>query len=120
MVGNLEIIDGRWGASLEIGPVAEGTDPELGRHPVPVGGRWGAVHPLYQDVPRLLLYDLEADPFARHAVNDEHPELVARYRELLLEQWRAHRTLAERFGDGEQAPMTPEQLRQLRALGYLP
>jgi arylsulfatase A-like enzyme len=120
MVGNLEIIDGRWGASLEIGPVAEGADPELGRHPVPVGGRWGAVHPLYVDVPRLLLYDLEADPYARHAVNDEHPELVARYRELLLEQWRAHRALAERFGEGEQAPMTPEQLRQLRALGYIP
>jgi arylsulfatase A-like enzyme len=120
MVGNLEIIDGRWGASLEIGPVAEGADPELGRHPVPVGGRWGAVHPLYRDVPRLLLYDLEADPYARDAVNDEHPELVAHYRELLLEQWRAHRALAERFGDTEAAPLTPEQLRQLRALGYIP
>jgi arylsulfatase A-like enzyme len=120
MVGNLEIIDGRWGASLEIGPVAEGADPELGRHPVPVGGRWGAVHPLYRDVPRLLLYDLEADPYVRHAVNDEHPELVAHYRELLLEQWRAHRALAERFGDTEAAPLTPEQLRQLRALGYIP
>ncbi len=119
MVGNLEIIDGRWGASLEIGPVAEGADPALGRHAVPAGGRWGPVHPYFADVPRLLLYDLEADPFALRAVNDEHPELVERYREVLLEQWRAHRVLAERFADAEETPMTPEQLKQLRALGYI-
>jgi arylsulfatase A-like enzyme len=119
MVGNLEIIDGRWGASLEIGPVAEGADPERGRHSVPAGGRWGAVHPYYEDVPRLLLYDLEADPFASRAVNDEHPERVERYREMLLEQWRAHRALAQRFGEAEATPMTPGQLRQLRALGYI-
>jgi hypothetical protein len=27
MVGNLEIIDGRWGASMKIVPVAAGADP---------------------------------------------------------------------------------------------
>ena len=59
--GNLEIMDGRWGASLEIGP-HPGDDPALGRHPVPAGGRWGAVHPYFADEPRLLLYDLEKDP----------------------------------------------------------
>ena len=120
MVGNLEIIDGRWGASLEIGPVSEGADPELGRHSAPAGGRWGAVHPYFPEVPRLLLYDLEADPFARRAVNDQHPELVTHYRDLLLEQWEAHRALAESFDDEvEETPMTPEQLNQLRALGYI-
>ena len=120
MVGNLEIIDGRWGASLEIGPVSENADPELGRHSVPAGGRWGAVHPYFARVPRLLLYDLEDDPFARRAVNDEHPERVAHYRALLLEQWQSHRALAQRFDEEvEETPMTPEQLNQLRALGYI-
>ncbi len=89
------------------------------RHSIPVGGRWGAVHPFFPDVPRLLLYDLEADPFAVRAVNDEHPELVKRYTAFLLEQWEAHRLLAQRFVGGEEIPMTPEQLEQLRALGYI-
>ncbi|HEX6883687.1 MAG TPA: sulfatase-like hydrolase/transferase, partial [Planctomycetota bacterium] len=97
MIGNLELIDGKWGASLEIGP------GELGRHSVPAGGRWGAVHPFFADRPRLLLYDLEQDPFATRAVNAEHPELVARYEQLLRERWEAHQLLAERFQEGESA-----------------
>jgi arylsulfatase A-like enzyme len=119
MVGNLEIIDGRWGASLEIGPLAEGADPNVGRHSVPVGGRWGAVHPFFPNVPRLLLYDLENDPFALHAVNDEHPDLVRHYTKHLLGQWQAHRALAQRFSEAGEIPVTPEQLEQLRALGYV-
>ncbi len=119
MVGNIEIIDGRWGASLEIGPAPDGSPTETGRRSVPAGGRWGAVHPFFPEVPRLLLYDLEADPFTTHAVNDEHPELVQHYTELLLEQWSAHQALAQRFDQGEAEPMSPEQLEQLRALGYI-
>ncbi len=119
MVGNLELVDGRWGASLEIAPVVDGGDPGRGRHAVPAGGRWGAVHPYYEDVPRLLLYDLETDPFARRAVNDEHPELVRRYTRELLEVWEGHRALAGQFRDADAAPLTPEQLQQLRALGYI-
>ena len=119
LIGNLEIVDGRWGASLEIGPPAESGDPERGRFAVPAGGRWGAVHPYYPDVPKLLLYDLEADPFARRAVNDEHPELVAKYEALLLEQWQAHKALAGQFSQAEEVALSPEQLRQLRALGYI-
>lgn len=119
MIGNLEIVDGRWGASLEIGPHPGAERDGRGRHAVPAGGRWGAVHPYFPDVPRLLLYDLWNDPFARRAVNDEHPELVERYRRLLLEQWKAHRALAQRFEAGEEVALTPEQLRQLQALGYI-
>jgi arylsulfatase A-like enzyme len=119
MIGNLEIIDGRWGASLEIGPVPEGADPSRGRHAVPAGGRWGAVHPYFPDVPRLLLYDLEKDPFATRCVNDEHPELVEHYTQLLLEQWQAHQALAQQFSESDEGEMTPEQLEQLRALGYI-
>ncbi|MCZ6727046.1 MAG: sulfatase [Acidobacteria bacterium] len=120
MIGNLDIVDGRWGASLEIGPQPEGSsDSTLGRHAVPIGGRWGAEHPHFPAVPRLLLYDLEIDPFARTAVNDEHPELVEKYRALLLEQWVAHQALAGQFLEASEVTLTPEQLRQLRSLGYI-
>lgn len=119
MIGNLEIIDGRWGASLEIGPLTEGADPKLGRHSVPAGGRWGAVHPFFPNVLRLLLYDLEHDPFTLHAVNDEHPDLVRHYTQKLLAQWQAHRALAQRFSEAGEVAVTPEQLEQLRALGYV-
>ncbi|MGQ0552440.1 MAG: sulfatase family protein [Planctomycetota bacterium] len=111
-VGNLEAIDGRWGASLEIGPASRG------RHAVPAGGRWGAVHPFFPEAPRLLLYDLHADRFARRAVNDEHPELVVKYEQLLRERWAAHLLLAQRFTASEAAPLSPEELEQLKALGY--
>ena len=119
MIGNLEIIDGRWGASLEIAPVAEGADPGLGRHEVPAGGRWGAVHPFYAQAPRLLLYDLHQDPFALRAVNDQHPDVLARYRRVLREHWQAHRALATQFHQDGGAALDPEQLQQLRALGYI-
>jgi len=119
MIGNLELIDGRWGASLEIGPVPPGADPGRGRHAVPAGGRWGAVHPFFPDVPRLLLYDLRNDPIATRAVNDEHPELVEKYRARLLAIWDEQRALAARFHEaGGGAPMSPEEVQQLEALGY--
>jgi len=119
MIGNLDIVDGRWGASLEIGPVIDGGDTEKGRHAVPAGGRWGAAHPYYAEAPKLLLYDLENDPFARAAVNEEHPDLVAKYKALLLEQWQAHQALSGQFSQVEEVTLSPEQLQQLRALGYI-
>ncbi len=119
LIGNLEIVDGRWGASLEIGPQPEGSEPGRGRYAVPVGGRWGALHPHFPEVPRLLLYDLDADPFATRAVNEEYPELVERYRALLLEQWEAHQALAGRFQAAGDVELSPEQLQQLRSLGYI-
>ncbi len=119
MIGNLEIVDGRWGASLEIGPVPDGADPARGRHAVPAGGRWGAVHPFFPEAPRLLLYDLWNDPFAVRAVNDEHPDLVERYRDVLMRQWEAQRSLAQRFQEAGEAALSPEQLQQLQALGYI-
>jgi arylsulfatase A-like enzyme len=118
MIGNLELVDGRWGASLEIGPVPPGADPSRGRHAVPAGGRWGAVHPFFPDVPRLLLYDLREDPFAARAVNDAPPELVESYHKRLLALWDEQRALAERFHEAGGVPMSPEQMQQLEALGY--
>ena len=55
--GLIEVVDGRWGASLEINP-----DPEelLERQrPVP-----------------LLLYDLWNSPVGLYSVHEEHPDLV--------------------------------------------
>ncbi|MGH9362789.1 MAG: sulfatase-like hydrolase/transferase, partial [Thermoanaerobaculia bacterium] len=69
--------------------------------------------------PLLLLYDLWNGPFAERAVNDRHPRLVERYRRLLLQQWRAHLALAGRFRQAGEMPLTPEQLQQLRSLGYI-
>ena len=70
-------------------------------------------------MPRLLLYDLWNDPFARRAVNDSHPELVGHYREVLEKLYAAHRALAQRFQQAGEVPLTPDQLQQLRALGYI-
>lgn len=118
-IGNLELVDGRWGASLELGPVPAGADPAHGRHAVPAGGRWGALHPFFPEAPRLLLYDLAEDPFATRAVNDAHPELVTRYAARLAELWQAHRALAQRFVEAEEPALDTEQLEQLQALGYV-
>jgi hypothetical protein len=71
------------------------------------------------DLPNELGGEQSSDPFTRRAVNEEHPELVEKYRAVLLEQWEAHRALAGRFTAGEDATLSPEQLQQLRSLGYI-
>jgi len=106
--GLIEVVDGRWGASLEINPARdrqeEGDDKEEDkeRRPVP-----------------LLLYDLWNDPVCLHSVHEEHPELVEKYTRFLEGQWLADRLLAQRFSRSEAQPLNPEQLRTLRALGYI-
>ena len=117
LIGNIEIVDGRWGASLEIGPTPLGADPRFGRHAVPAAGRGAS--PYFSEVPRLLLYDLSSDPFAVHSVNERYPALVEKYSGLLLHQWKAHQALAKRFQPAEAAPLTPDELRALRSLGYI-
>ncbi|MCK5411573.1 MAG: sulfatase, partial [Gemmatimonadetes bacterium] len=89
--GHIEVLDGRWGASLEIVP--EGLDWETFHPPDPQ--RAARAH---SDAgPRLLLYDVWNDPFATANVNDQHPELVEKYTAFLEAQWEAHRALATRF-----------------------
>ena len=97
--GRIEIIDGRWGASLWIGPQPEDS---TARRPTP-----------------LLLFDVWNDPLALKLMNDAHPELVKKYTALLQKQWEAHRLLAQRFTAGSKVELTPEQLETLRALGYI-
>ena len=114
LIGNLEEIDERWGASLEI----RTADPAAmrGRHPAPAGGRWNAHD--FAEVPRLLLYDLAADPRALRDVSSEHPERAAAARERLLRLFEEHRALAALFEAGEEAELSAEQQEALRALGY--
>ena len=107
MSGLIEIIDGWWGASLEIG---EGAANEIGG----VGARTDEHRPS-----PLLLYDLRNDPFTRHSLHEEHPDLVERYQGLLQHQWTVHKELGDSLGEGGQVEVGQEQLEALRALGYI-
>ena len=94
-------MDGRWGASLEING---GASRNVRREPRPV---------------TLLLYDLWNDPMALWSLHEERPDLVQKYTAFLEEQFEAHQLLAQQFTPGEESPLTPEQLRTLRSLGYI-
>ena len=96
--GRIEMIDGRWGASLWIGAPEDTLNPR----PTP-----------------LLLFDVWNDPLALKLMNDEHPDMVKTYTELLQKHWEAHRLLAQRFTPGAKVELSPEQLETLRALGYI-
>ena len=82
LLGVIEVVDGRWGASLEINPGPE-KRPETQR-PVP-----------------LLLYDLWNDPMALWSVHEERPDLVQKYTAFLEAQFEAHQLLAKQFTPGE-------------------
>ena len=112
--GHIEMIDGRWGASLEIWP-------ERGPGEPPVEpSRWAAKARFHVDgLPRLLLYDLWEDPFTLQNVNNRYPELVEKYTQLLEAQWQSHLTMAALYEPGGQSELGPEQLQALRALGYI-
>jgi arylsulfatase A-like enzyme len=94
--GRIEVIDGRWGASLEIRQ-----DPEAD-HWVP-----------------LLIYDLWNDPYCLKSLHEQRPDLVEKYTEFLEKQFEAHQALAKHFTRGADSALTPEQLRTLRSLGYI-
>ena len=97
--GVIEVVDGRWGASLEINP---DPDEEEERRPA-----------------SLLLYDLWSDPMALWSLHEERPELVQKYTAFLEEQFEAHMALAQYFTPSGEVELTPEQLRTLRTLGYI-
>ncbi|MEE8550261.1 MAG: sulfatase [Gemmatimonadota bacterium] len=104
--GELEVVDGRWAASLQINPEPpeEDEDEEAAerRRPVP-----------------LLLYDLWNDHYTLHSLHEERPDLVEKYTAFLEEQWEAHQVLAQLFTRSGEVVLTPEQLETLRALGYI-
>jgi arylsulfatase A-like enzyme len=99
--GVIEVVDGRWGASLEINT---GAGRNVPREPRPV---------------TLLLYDLWNDPMALWSLHEERPDLVEKYTTFLEGQLEAHQALAQLFTPSESVALTPEQLETLRALGYI-
>ena len=103
LFGKIEVVDGRWGASLEIWPDDVGdARPPSTRRPAP-----------------LILYDLWDDPYCLRSLHEERPDLVKKYTEFLEKQFEAHQTLAEQFTRGPESPLTPAQLRMLQTLGYI-
>jgi arylsulfatase A-like enzyme len=102
LVGALQVIDGRWVAYLRINPLPESKD-----------------QPPKKRRPPLLLYDLWHDPYYGGSVEEQRPDLVKKYTEFLKAEWRTHQELGHRFTRSADAPMTPEQLKTLRSLGYI-
>jgi arylsulfatase A-like enzyme len=113
--GNIEMIDGRWGASLSIELDEEEGDGE-GESEKEEAAEEPEAEP---DRPRLLLYDLWSDPYSLRSLHEERPDLVEKYTAFLEAQWEAHQTLARRFTPGGEVALTPEQLETLRSLGYI-
>ena len=103
LMGSIEVVDGRWGASLQIIQEPEEDEtPQRARRPVP-----------------LLVYDLWNDPYCLKSLHEERPDLVEKYTDFLQEHFEAHQTLAQHLTRPEESSLNPEQLRTLRSLGYI-
>ncbi len=105
--GLIEVVDGWWGASLEIG---EGAANEA--------GTVGAESEDRRPAP-LLLYDLRSDPFTLKSLHEEHPDLAEKYRRFLERQLARHLELGESLGAAGRVAVDKNQLEALRALGYV-
>ena len=102
LAGLIEVVDGRWGASLAINGGFEDPDVLGDERPGP-----------------LLVYDVRRDPYALRPINRERPDLVRKYTDMLGRLWAEHRTLAELFSSEGDVELTSEQLETLRSLGYI-
>jgi hypothetical protein len=92
-------VDGRWGASMSIGPLPASP---VARRPWPV-----------------VVFDLWSDPLCIAPLNEQRPDLVTKYTKLLEDTWNDHQALAQQFKPGPESALTPEQLERLRTLGYI-
>jgi len=103
LYGSIEIVDGRYGASLRIDPRPEEKKAERDRlRPAP-----------------LLIFDVQADPHALRSIHAERPDLVAKYSKMLGRRWKENLALAQRFTRAGKIPMTRGEIERLRSLGYL-
>lgn len=118
MVGHIELIDGRWAASLEVMPKTLKSIAKETKSLETAGG-WRAARPHRPTTPRLLLYDLETDPFCTSNVNASHPDRVEQYTRRLEALWAEHQGLAAGFQTGGTGTMDEKQLEALRLLGYI-
>jgi arylsulfatase A-like enzyme len=125
LVGNIEVIDDRWGASLCVRP----DDPEVEVRGVRIQDgltRCTEAFPGWERQSRtpprerLLVYDLWDDPLLERPINEERPDLVERYTNLLETQVKVNAALRELIsGGGQSVELRAEDLEQLRALGYI-
>jgi arylsulfatase A-like enzyme len=114
LVGNIEVIDGRWGAALCVRP----DDPEAEVRGANTGDALSDCTNIVRE--RLLLYDLWADPLLESPINEQRPDLVEKYTALLEAQLEANAAIRKLVGaSGERVSLTPEQLQMLRTLGYI-
>jgi choline-sulfatase len=103
LFGSIEVIDGRYGASLMID-----ARPDDGK------GRRDHLRPA-----PLLIFDVQKDPHALRSIHGERPDLVAKYSKLLGRLWKENLALAPRFTREGEIPMRREEVERLRSLGYL-
>jgi hypothetical protein len=122
LYGNIEVVDGRWGASLEIDsrPEEDRSPYKRRRTPVLIYNLWNDPRSPYKRRPTpVLIYDLWNDPYCLHSLHEERADLVKKYNEFLQVQLQEHRELAKHFIRSGQTNLTAEQLRTLRSLGYI-
>jgi len=101
--GSVDVIDGRWGASLEIDPrPKEKKSPQEFDRPAP-----------------LLVFDLWEDPHAFKSLHADRPDLVEKYTKMIDGIWKEHQRLAKAFTRSSSLPLTSAQIETLRSLGYL-
>ncbi len=113
MIGTLEIVDGRWGASWVINSRPLGEEPEnRARHGDGLEDQYGRSEP-------VLVYDLVDDPYCQRPVNGVRPELVDHYRQLLEAQRARNLELRELLGGTGTTELDPDTLERLRTLGYI-
>lgn len=65
------------------------------------------------------LFDLNADPGEKNNLAASRPADVTRLKAALEERFNAAKTLSANFSSEGKSEMTPEQIEQLRALGYI-
>jgi arylsulfatase A-like enzyme len=98
--GSIWMIDRRWMAFRRI-PVQSEDVPEG------------------QKRPPIILFDRWKDPFYEGSVHEERPEVAEKYIQLIEAQWEEHKALGQQFKRSKDSPLTPEQIRTLRSLGYI-
>jgi arylsulfatase A-like enzyme len=106
LMGKIEVIDGRWGASLSIG-----LRPDEMRRPI---NRLGPPPPF-----PVMIYDVWEDPDCLIPLNEKRSDLVKKYTEFLEAKWKEHQAIAKWLSRSDDAPLTSEQLETLRSLGYI-
>ena len=79
-------------------------------------GAWKLL--LSVDREEVSLYHIVRDPLEQEDLAGKYPKLVAELRTLLMEQYERNKKLAEGV-EIQQVPLTDEQIKRLRGLGYL-